>query len=408
MASSRRGFAAVMVAGLVLGCASPVLAQDKRNNTVHHRCPSCGTELPQKRCGTCGATLGQVDDEEIDRRLDESLRREYGSPDGTIPPPPPEDDHEHRDHRDKPEKPKKPKKHHDDDDDDDRFRISLGVWGGHWQAELFQASVTNYRKHWFGPGMNAGGRIRLDGHEGSPDLDVAQTQTYQGWIDLGKHVTISGGARYATYRDTAGAPPLSFFGAHYFTSQQPLMTKFEFLSSDLDVTVNPLAFERVKLGVMLGLRYVRSAVRFSTNQNFAGPDDRVSQSVEALIPMVGLGGSVRPINAKKVSVELYAQGMVGGFDLETRSYNSRSRARGRNGNRYYYYSSNGNTYDDHREFRSFALVAEGGIKVVLFGHLGVVAGYRFEVTQLYREDESRIRQAAFKVGGPYAGAVVEF
>src|SRR5262245_23641869 len=85
-------FRALLVAALGLGVPGIACAQD-RVERHHGHCATCGAPNPAPRCPTCGAVVPapipderSPDDARVDKKLKESLRREYGDPDGQPPP----------------------------------------------------------------------------------------------------------------------------------------------------------------------------------------------------------------------------------------------------------------------------------------------------------------------------------
>lgn len=357
---------------LVLVVPATGLAQQETKKS--QVCVTCGAKLPKKRCPTCGQA--PASDEDVDRELNEALKKAHGAPGEPAPPPPPPEPEA------EPAPPPKPPKKHKDEDDDDPFRVYLFGMAAHWSARIFDVYVGSSKGGAYGP------HVSLDGEKNAVvDLedDPAQTQTYWGSFGLGRYVSFSGGARTAFYRaDSTSTRNFVFRGQQFFTGQA-LTTKFQFLTSDLNLEVHPANGKWGRLDLILGARYMMTDVTFRNRTT----NTEVEQRVEAVVPMIGVGAAVRPIHAKAFTLELYARGRIGGLSYEQRGV-----------------TRSGRRID--REFEAMAAEAEGGIALVFFDTLGVIGGYRFEMGEIDRQDRTDRKQSSWKSEGPFAGVLLQF
>jgi hypothetical protein len=407
------------IAALSLAAPGIALAQDRPPPGVKV-CPKCGHLMGDERCPQCGTPVratppGPSDSE--DRRLDEALRRAYGDPNGArlpepterapeprlVPPPTPPSDME----------------------DDDRFKIRVGAVAAHWAAQILDATVRSRQNN----GSSDSGRLKLDGSGGSvADLGFAETQTYRGWIDLGRWFSIQGGGRHTVFRDQSSASANSFnFGSQSFAGAYS--TKFEITSVDLDLAFHPVMCDWGQLDLTLGARYVASTVQFSATGGqiapvFAGPvffpfpgggpplpgpgpfgglpAQAASQSIETAMPMIGIGGTFRPVHIRELSVELYARTRIGGIAFGNDDGDHRGR-RGGFQNQF----QNQNPQDRQRNV-DYSFEGEVGVSILLFQMIGVSGGYHFEAVSLEKTDSGTTKNADWRVGGPFLGLVGEF
>jgi hypothetical protein len=236
-----------------------------------------------------------------------------------------------------------------------------------------------------------GHHVPLDGASNAvAEFDVANTQTYRGSIGLGPengpYISLGGGARWATLRDTqTGTRDFNFRGQQFF-GRDTIKTKFEFLIADADLEVHPWSSKWGRVDITLGGRYIYSYVNF---RDTTSPTSFSQQTLESVIPMLGLGGVLRPVHAKSLAIELYARGRVGGFAWETQGTTAR-----------------GHTVDE--SFYSCSLQAEGGMSILIGGTIGVTAGWLFEAVEIEKEDKLETKRASWTGHGPFAGLVVEF
>ncbi len=412
---------------LALTCGAPLLANAQDGPAPHkHHCPTCGQGVPAKRCPTCGQGRALSDE---DRELDRVLRREYGDPNGPprrriIETPPPEPV--------PPPPPINPNKRAPSDDDDDRdFYVHMGVFGGHWAARLSNASVAGARGGFHGNNIPLGGGQ----FSGAELTDWSQTQIYKAWIDLGPWFSFDGGANRVFFRDL-GQPTRDFiFRGQQFNAFQNVETKFNALVADFNFVVHPVHGRCGHLDLFLGFRYLYSEVQFRNSGfgpnvqpgfgGFGGPNGGnaggnsvdvivtgqpgppgfvpvnpggggpapgfLAKSVnEAVIPMIGIGGTFRPVHAKHVSLEIFGRARAGGFDWEERGYSYRR-----------------NRWVDRR-FYAYSAELDGGVSLILFQTLGLTAGYRIDMSHIERTDMGESEKSDWNAHGPYAGVFLRF
>lgn len=405
------GFGVVLA--LACGVPSVAMAQEKQPAPRHRHCPGCGQELPSERCPTCHQGKPVADE---DRELDRALRREYGDPNGPAPrrletpeptpiPPPPVD-------------PNRRAPSYDDEDRD--FYVRLGVFGAHWAARVTGVSVSNARNGFHGDYVSlSGGKNAAGNLEG-----WSQTQLFKAWIDLGPWFSFDGGANRSFFTDTGQLNRDFVFRGQQFTTGSALQTRFQSLVADFNFVVHPVHGRFGHLDVLFGFRYLYSKVTFQSNGGnglgpapqppvivfvnpgfgfspfflpqgpgpapFAQASSRTSQTSEAVIPMIGIGGTLRPVHTKDVSVEIFARARAGGFEWQERGYSYRR-----------------NKWID-RGFYAYSSELDGGISLVLFQTLGLTAGYRMDVAFIERNDMRETNRSEWKAHGPYAGAFLQF
>ncbi|MBI3722342.1 hypothetical protein HY251_00070 [bacterium] len=330
---------------------------------------------------------------DLDRELDETLSRTHGDP--NEPPPP----HPHEDLAPNRPPAEAPLAVEGGDTDAGRFRFRLGAMGAHWMARLYDVSVSKGKAG--GPVAN----LNLDdgSHDFKTDWEYAQTQTYRAWIDLGDMFSIEGAGRNAVFRREGNSASNFTFGRASFFQNEFLKAKFEFTSVDLSLVVHPINCEMGQLDVFLGARYLWSDVkiqgtsRFAPTMsgfpfpapaprplpNFSFPANQDSQTVEAILPMLGLGGAIRPIHFGSGSYfEIFARARVGGIDWENES--------------------------GSKEYYAVSFEAEGGIAIVFSNFIGLMAGYRFEYNEIERANERTFKYATWKSDGPFGGVLIQF
>jgi hypothetical protein len=361
-----------------------------------------------------------------DRKLDDALRKEYGDPNAPPPPPRPLERRYREPTPPPPPPPAPPAPPADARDEEDDMFLHMGVLGAHWMARLQDASVSAGR-----PGVH-GDYVHLNGGLDDPaDLKISETQLFRAWIDLGRFVSFDGGAERAWFRDSTISPRDFVFRDQQFSAGAPIDTKFEFLIADFNFAIHPFNCPLGQFDILVGARYAWSNVQFTSNGGggvvvfapappptitvigggFGGPvvgpptlpgaaapvqGTRVNQTVEGVIPMVGLGGKIRPLHEKDVSIEVFGRARVGAWDWET--------WRGRDDGDW-----GGDGWGRRSVYYVYSAELDGGISVVLFRTIGLTAGYHFDSVHLEQSDSNGTsKRADWKAHGPYGGAFIEF
>lgn len=308
--------------------------------------------------------------EEVDRELDRSLERAYDEDH----PPPPEAE---------PARPTKRERRRKKDDDGG-FRLRLGGYAAHYAA-TFKDVELRLRE-----GSSGGERIRLDERDAVADFDVDHGQLYKAWIDLGKHVSITGGFRRLVARESQQTTTSFTFGRTHFAAGQRVETLVDNYLADLDLVVKPINNRWVSLDLHLGSRYVFWETRL-TNETLGPLVAQERSRLEGAMPMVGAGIAVRPLR----QVELFARARVGymGYDRPESHHYSR-----RNGYRH--------VEAKEKEVKSAEL--DVGLSITFFDHLGVLVGYRLDHVSIEREVRNRTAEVEGTVHGLYAGVLLEF
>ncbi|MEZ6184776.1 MAG: hypothetical protein R3F62_07180 [Planctomycetota bacterium] len=301
--------------------------------------------------------------EQIDRDLDDSLRREYDGNGQPLPPVDPDQD-----------PPSSPPK------EDDRLHLRLGGMAAYYYTQLKNVEVSRRE------GAVGGADIDLD--DQGLDLDEEHSLTYRAWFDIGKFVSLQGGFRTTEYSDLRQPTSGFTFGSTTFAQGQYLETEIEVLSADFDVVIKPLNLSWIELGISFGARYVYWETRFSSPQNPATNEDQRS---EALVPMVGMSLALRPVRP----LELFVRGRIGHFEYEREEH---------------YRRRSGGQLRLEEEYNKEATAAEfdAGIKLLIDDTIGLIAGYRLDFMEIESERASRAEAIKGTAHGLYAGLVIQF
>ncbi len=218
---------------------------------------------------------------------------------------------------------------------------------------------------------------------GLADPDRNDSDGLELYLDCGRWFTLDAAIRHVVARGYELASRDFNFRDTFFHRDEVLETKFEFTTVDADVAFHPVKGEYGHLDLFLGLRYVGTSTRIAQ----AGGGDKAQQDVDALIPMTGVGGTLRLAVKDAVAFEYFANVKLGGmrYDLPTRS----------------------NWFLD-QHLSVFALSFETGLRFMIADVFGIVLGYRYELTNLDRSNDSSQKYAHWRAGGMITGLVVQF
>lgn len=303
--------------------------------------------------------------EEIDKDLDESLRREYDENGNPIPPPVDPD-------QDPPSS--------GGGVDDDRLHLRLGGMVAYYYTQLKNVEISHRE------GALGGGEIDFD-DQGIADLDEEHSLTYRAWFDIGRFVSLQGGFRSTQFSDLRRPTSTFTYGSTTFSQNQFLETEIEILSADFDVVIKPLNNRWVELGISFGGRYVYWETEFSNPQNAF---TRERESTEALLPMIGMSLALRPARP----IEIFARGRIGHFE-----YEREERFRRRNGTL---------EFDEARTKEATAAEVDLGLRLLIADTIGLIAGYRADFMHIESSRDSRAEEVKGVAHGLYAGVVLQF
>jgi hypothetical protein len=377
---------------LLIAPAAVARAQDGANDPkVPGHCPTCGAPNPDRRCPTCGQPIHtpqawEGDDEKVDRRMRDALRREYGDPNRPLPqpqrhtarieeePPPP------------PPPPPPPRK----DEDVTSLDFRLMAMAGHWSAGIFDVRLSSR-----GPGgTGTGGSFDYADHVHGDELgNRSETQFYRAQVNLLKCFGLQATFREALYRSNDVVTQTFDYDGIQFNPGAVASTKLYNRIFDVDAVVRPIDDEHFNLDVYIGGRYVYAKTEISDGMPFSlgGTGLSAVQVHEGGMPMFGLGFGVKPIR----QFELFARTRFGGWEWED-DHDKVDR--------------NTHTFTWHHSLRSMASVeAEAGIKVLFAETIGFVAGYRLEIVHLlYEKTGGDSKRTDFKQEGPFVAGVLQF
>lgn len=303
--------------------------------------------------------------QEIDKELDESLRREYDENGRPIAPPPVNPD------QDPPSGGAK---------DDDRLHLRLGGMAAYYYTQLKNVEVSRRK------GAIGGAEVDFK-DQGIADLEEEHSLTYRGWFDIGRFVAFQGGFRSTEFSDLKRAESSFTYGSTTFSQNQFVETEIELLSADLDVVIKPLNNRWIELGISFGARYVYWKTEFANPQN---PTAREQDTAEALVPMIGMGLALRPARP----IELFVRGRIGHFE-----YERKDTLRRRNGRL---------QFDEAYSKEATAAEFDLGLRIMLEDTIGVIAGYRLDYVAIESERAARADEVKGTAHGLYAGVVIQF
>ncbi len=222
-------------------------------------------------------------------------------------------------------------------------------------------------------------------------LEVLETynapETYQAWIDFGKHVSLEGGYRRTLFRSQMASGQAFTFDRTTFGRDEQLGISIDTLTADLDLVIKPINNRWVSLDLHLGSRYLFWRTEMQGNQA-----DRTGRStLEAAIPVVGAGLAVRPLRF----LEIFARGRVGYLSYDRPESNTY-----RHGRRVDHVSAKEKTVKS-AEF-------DVGVQVLIKDTIGVIAGWRADYFRFERGTDSLEEEARGMVYGAYVGVVLQF
>ena len=332
---------------------------------------------------------------ELDRELDESLRKEFDEP--ALPPPSKrsydrDDKHGEDGKRGRRKHGKKDRDH--DHDDDDRFELRLGGMVAHMTTRLQDVTISHREGSQGGAEweldkvLSLNDDIDLDDLD-SPDDVWQNTQAYKAWFDIGKHVSLQAGFWRTVYRQDGPAQEAFDFGRSSFSAGQGVETKFDMAVADFDLVVKPINNRYVSLDLHFGGRYIYWNTRVRRTDSATQIED--SSTLEAGVPMAGLGFTLRPLRW----FQIYARGRAGYLAYERDAH--------------YVYEGNGQyDYVENKRRKTVSGHVEGGVLFMFARTIGVTLGYRLDYLRVEREvDERESGFEAFS-HGVFAGAVLEF
>ncbi len=306
--------------------------------------------------------------EQIDEDLDRALEQEYQGAAEAPPPPPPPPDYAGEATRER-----------------RGLEVRLGLMAAYFHAFLNDVKISRVDD---GQG---GGDIefaRFDAGDDSPgfEFDGEGTGTYRAWLDLGKYISLTAGARYARFEDTRtlsaapGGTPGFDYGATTFQTGDQLRAEFAILITDYDVVFKPLNNKWVTMELSLGGRYVQ------WNTELTGESGHEKDRLEAVLPMVGFGLTLRPIQ----ELSLFGRARVGHLKLE------------------YEDDEDSVTVGEKTEREHTSLEADVGLSLIFEETFGFIAGYRFDYIELSRQKGNDSEGVEGVVHGLYGGLIVQF
>jgi hypothetical protein len=317
-----------------------------------------------------------------DRKLDEALDRELGDPkDPLVPKVTPREKPAESEPGEKPapsgEKPSEEnpsEKPPASDSSEEKLKVKLGFVWTHWNMEVTDLHAGASRP---------GAQHQVSTTYGLADPDRNDSDGFEAYLDCGRWITLDATVRHVVARGYELASRDFNFRNTFFQRDEVLETKFEFTTVDVFGAFHPVKGELGHLDLFLGVRYVGTSTRIAQ----AGGGDKAQQDVDALIPMTGIGGTLRLPVKDAVAFEYFANLKIGGmrYDLPTR---------------------NGWFFDQHLSV--FALSIETGLRFMILDVFGIVVGYRYELTNLDRTNDSSQKYAHWRAGGMITGLVVQF
>lgn len=315
-------------------------------------------------------------EDELDQELDESLRDEYEwveeeeeepARPAPIPPPPPSATR------------------------DRGIRLRLGTmaaigWTGFHDIEV------SHRKD------NRGGdTVIFDSEDGDQENAFEFENSsgyYRAWFDIGSWVSLQGAFSHVSFKDTNvlgnghGATPGFVFGDTAYQTGSVVDVRHTLRIADFDVAIHPLNFDWLRLDVTLGARY---AYWETTIDRRTTTYARERERLEALIPMIGLGISIRPVKP----FEIFLRGRIGSIELEREEGTYRRR----NGRR-----------EQIKPFKreQSSLELDGGVSFTLAETVGFIVGARIDYLEIDRTTEDQHTRFEGTASTLYAGVLLQF
>lgn len=163
-----------------------------------------------------------------------------------------------------------------------------------------------------------------------------------------------------------------------------MTAKFRFLCVDYDTVVRPLNNDWVTLDISLGSRYVRWDTKLS------GPAGTEDDTLEAWVPMIGLGLTLRPVH----ELSLFARVRTGHIKVEYREDRQRDSV----------------VVTDREKVKRehTSLEIDLGMSVIFEETFGFVVGYRGDYLELERVKGDDRKTLEATVHGAYAGFILQF
>jgi hypothetical protein len=320
-------------------------------------------------------------DTPLDRKLDETLRREYGDPNGLPAPPPPPPPAE------PPYAPPPPPVTRDHDEwSDNPFQLRLGLLAAFVPVRLFDAKFTRADHGFSDDGWPA------SGHDDG-DFGWAASARGAAWLDLGRYISIESAVQVMGAR-TRGDRHRDSGGWWWDMGPHP-ETRVDILTADANLVVHPINCSWGQIDLLIGMRYlsVTTKYRFDFGQGL-GSSPMMSQNLEAAIPMIGIGGALRPVHTSGggFTFEIYARIRAGGLDLENGGQRDRDWSDWR-----------------HERWLAASVEAEGGVRFIFCDMIGLSTGVRYEYNDLQKgdRDEDGTKTAEWRSVGPFLALIIQ-
>ena len=316
-------------------------------------------------------------DDELDRELDESLREEFESepePDYEVVPPykapPPKVDAER----------------------DDRLRLRLGGMAAYAWTAFHDLEISHAE------GNRGGDTVVFDGYDEDDDANSFEFENgsgyYRAWFDIGRYVTLQASYSHAGFSDTAalsnnpGGTPGFVFGNTVFQTGDVAEVSYTRRVADFDIAVHPLNLDWIRLDVTFGARYVFFGTQVERHTRGYAKDEK---NLEALIPMIGLGLSIRPVQP----FEIFVRGRIGGIELEREEGTYRRR----NGER--------RRVEPFRREQA-SVEVDAGFSLTLADTIGIIVGAKIDYLEIERENDDERTRFEGTASSLYAGVILNF
>ncbi|MBL4849159.1 MAG: hypothetical protein JKY65_26845 [Planctomycetes bacterium] len=311
--------------------------------------------------------------DELDQDLDESLRDEYAEPEpktAPVPPVPPPSD----------------------SNDAKGIRLRLGGMAAYGLTNFHDIEIS-HRK-----GTRGGDTIVLDGDDGDQNsaFDFENgSGYYRTWFDIGSWVSLQAAYSHVKFKDinalssAEGGTPGFVFGDTTYQTGSVVEIAQTLRIADFDIALHPLHLDWIRLDVTLGARYVywQTTIDRLSPGGFA----RERERLEALIPMIGFGISLRPVKP----FEIFLRGRIGSIEVERKAGSYRRR----NGKR-----------EQIKPFKreQSSVELDGGFSFTFDETIGLIIGARIDVIEINRQTEDQ--QTRFKGTSStlYAGVILNF
>lgn len=313
-------------------------------------------------------------EDELDQELDESLRDEYewveeeedpATP-APIPTPPPSSS-------------------------DREIRLRLGGMAAIGFTGFNDIEIS-HRKN-----TRGGDTVLFDSEDGDQDEAFefeSGSGYYRAWFDIGSWVSLQGAFSHVSFKDAnvlgtaVGATPGFVFGDTTYQTGSVVEVRHTLRIADFDVALHPLHFDWLRLDVTLGARYVYWE---TTLDRRSGNYARERESLEALIPMVGLGISLRPVQP----FEIFLRGRLGSIEVERKEGSYRRR----NGQR-----------EEVKPFKreQSSVEIDGGFSFTFDETIGLIVGARIDFLEIDRTTEDQHTRFEGTSSTLYAGLLINF